>query len=418
MEATKSVQSLAPVRSIHWTIALLLVPQLALAMLWMGVLQVLLPTQVAAIDPAHKVEHLGLITGIAALVVAVCNPLAGALSDRTRTRWGRRTPWLLGASAATVLALVLQGQVNGVAALAIAFCLVQCASGAFQAVMTAVMPERVPVHRRGLASSVIGIGLPLGAVAGSALAARFVADLPMGYLMLAACLLLSAVIFVAAETDPVALGAPVQRGSVALSRTLLSFFSVLSANDFRWTFISRFLCLMAFSLPSGFSLYLLQDYIKLDAGHTPAALLVTLNIVQMGCMTLSTLIGGPLSDWLGGRRRIFVWCSALGMAAALVLPLLMPTEAGMLAFCACNGLSFGVYLAVDAALVTQVLPDQNNVARDLGILNIANCGPQILAPFVGAQVIALFGGYRAMFVAAALCALASALAIFRVRNVR
>ena len=90
----------------------------------------------------------------------------------------------------------------------------------------------------------------------------------------------------------------------------------------------------------------------------------------------------------------------------------------MLAFAACSGLAFGVYLAVDAALVTQVLPDEKNVARDLGILNIANAGPQIIAPFIGAQVIALMGGYNALLAAAAVCAVGSALAILPVRGVR
>jgi MFS family permease len=417
MDATSPAIT-APQRSVNRTIISMLPPQLALAMIWMGVLQVLLPTQVAALDAAHKVENLGLVTGLGAIFGAVCNPLGGALSDRTRSRFGRRAPWLVGTAVATLAAMLLMGQASSLVPLGITFCLVQCTTSGFQAVLSAVMPERVPVHRRGLASSVIGMGLPLGAVVGTAVASRFLGDIAAGYLLLGAFLLVCGLGFVALGGDTAQPLTRVPRGSVSLPRGLASFFSVMSAADFRWTFISRFLCLLAFSLPAGFGLYLLQDHIRLGEGHAAAGVLVTINVVQMACMTVSTLLAGPLSDWLGGRRRVFVWCAASGMAAALTIPLLMPTEIGMYLFAACNGLAFGVYLAVDAALVTQVLPDEKNVARDLGILNIANAGPQIIAPFVGSQVIAWLGGYNALFVAAAVCAVASALAILPVRGVR
>jgi MFS family permease len=72
----------------------------ALYALYIGVLQVLLPLQVESVDRAHKVAALGLVSGVSAGVAAICNPLGGALSDRTRSRFGRRAPWLIASSTA------------------------------------------------------------------------------------------------------------------------------------------------------------------------------------------------------------------------------------------------------------------------------------------------------------------------------
>ncbi|MDX3540394.1 MFS transporter [Streptomyces sp. MB09-01] len=90
----------------------------------------------------------------------------------------------------------------------------------------------------------------------------------------------------------------------------------------------------------------------------------------------------------------------------------------MLAFSVVNGLTFGCYMAVDTALVTMVLPKAEDAARDMGVLNIANAGPQIVAPFIASVIVSLSGGYTALFVVAAVLAVAGALAVKPIRSVR
>ena len=79
----------------------------ALYALYVGVLQVLLPLQVEAVDRAHKVATLGLVSGVSAGEAAICNPLGGALSDRTSSRYGRRAPSGRSASSQALLAIKL-----------------------------------------------------------------------------------------------------------------------------------------------------------------------------------------------------------------------------------------------------------------------------------------------------------------------
>src|SRR5205814_7122075 len=84
-----------PVRRVgrRW-IAFIALANLGLYLGYFGPITVLLPNQVQAIaGPAHKVAVLGWVTGIGAAVAMISNPVAGALSDRTTSRFGRRHPW-------------------------------------------------------------------------------------------------------------------------------------------------------------------------------------------------------------------------------------------------------------------------------------------------------------------------------------
>jgi hypothetical protein len=86
---------------------------------------------------------------------------------------------------------------------------------------------------------------------------------------------------------------------------------------------------------------------------------------------------------------------------------------------AIGGLGFGVYVAVDLALVVDVLHDKRSAAKDLGVLNIAAALPFSLAPAIAPAILAIGNGsYTVLYAVAGLCALAGAAAILPVRRVR
>lgn len=100
------------------------------------------------------------------------------------------------------------------------------------------------------------------------------------------------------------------------------------------------------------------------------------------------------------------------------MPVLSPTFSTIEIFAAFTGLAFGCYLSVDAALVTLVLPRSEDAARDLGVLNIANAGPQVIAPLFAALMISHLGGYQMLFIAGGCCGIAGAFAVTGVCSVR
>ncbi|MGP3683822.1 MFS transporter [Streptomyces sp. IBSNAI002] len=396
---------------------LLLVANSAMMAVYMGVGSVLLPLQVAAIDPVNKVAVLGLIGGVSSIFATAFNPIAGALSDRT----GRRGPWILGGALASLAALALLGSVSTALLVGTAWCLAQATMNVYQAAVTAIVPDRIPAARRGTASALVGLGLPIGGTVGVLIASQTADHLRTGYLVFGAIVAVAALLLTTFCRDVPRTAAAVEAAAAAAARPkgsgIAAFLSSLSHHDFRWAFIGRALMVLGYFSVVGYQLYILDDHIALPAGLTPPAAMAVLTPVSMVAMALSTVLGGLLSDrW--DRRKVFVGVSAALAGLVMAVPVISPTWTGMIVFSALNGLAFGCFMAVDTALVTLVLPRAEDAARDMGVLNIANAGPQIVAPFVASAIVTGLGGYTPLFLAGGALSLIGALAILPIRSVR
>ncbi|MFD7557006.1 MFS transporter [Streptomyces sp. NPDC059835] len=388
---------------------LLLVGNTAMYALYIGVASVLLALQVEDVDPANKVANFGLIAGVSAIFATVFNPVAGALSDRS----GRRNPWILGGGLAAIPAMFLLGLANTILLITIVWCLGQAVMNVYQAAITSVVPDRVPMSARGKASAAVGLGLPFGSTIGALVGAAFSDDYRTGYLVFGALVAGAAVLFTACTREE---RLPA-RAPMPVKEQLAAFVGALKDHDFRWAFIGRALLVLGYFAVTGYQLYILQDHTVLPDGMEPESAVAVLMPLTSVAMVVSTVLGGYLSDRFD-RRKLFVGASALLSAVALVIPAVSTSWSAMLAFAAVNGLAFGCYMAVDTALVTMVLPSAEDAARDMGVLNIANAGPQIIAPFVASVVVSLSGGYTALFIVAAVLAVAGALAVKPIRSVR
>src|SRR5690606_22282304 len=127
------------------------------------------------------------------------------------------------------------------------------------------------------------------------------------------------------------------------------------------------------------------------------------------------IVGGYWSDRIGRRKPFVIW-SGLIAAAALALLAYADTWALALIGAVVLAIGFGAYTAVDFAMITQVLPSDADRAKDLGVINIANALPQVLAPVVAAGVLGTGLGYSSLYlVAAAVSALGSVLVV-RIRS--
>ncbi|MER5733634.1 MFS transporter [Streptomyces sp. NPDC002138] len=391
---------------------LLLVANSAMMAVYMGVGSVLLPTQIADIAGDDKVAVLGLIGGISAIFATAFNPIAGALSDRS----GRRGPWILGGALGSLAGLAFLGSVGTALLVGIGWCLIQATMNVYQAAVTALVPDRVPVARRGTASAVVGLGLPIGGTVGVLIASQTADHLRTGYLVFGGVIAGAAMLLTAFCRDvprAVAPAAPAARKGAQVK----AFLSALGHHDFRWAFIGRALMVLGYFSVVGYQLYILDDHIALPAGLTPPDAMAVLTPVSMAAMAVSTVVGGLLSDrW--NRRKVFVGVSAALAGLVMVVPVVSPTWTGMLVFSTLNGLAFGCFMAVDTALVTLVLPRAEDAARDMGVLNIANAGPQIIAPFVASAVVTTLGGYTPLFLVGGALSLIGALAILPIRSVR
>jgi MFS family permease len=375
-----------------------------------GPIQVLLAQQAEAVDAAHKETVLALVTGLGAAVSTVLNPVWGAFSDRTVLRIGRRLPWVLGGLVVGVVAMVVLSQATTVLAMCVGWCLAQGGLNAMLAAITATVPDQVPVLQRGAVGGWLAIAQTLGVVLGSGIAMA-TGSIAAGYLTTAGLLVVLSLPYCLDSRD-VAL-APEDRPPFDALRFVRSFWvSPREHPDFAWAWITRFLMNLANALLLLYLLYYLQDAVDLSRKAAEAGVF-RLTLLYAVLTVVTAILGGIWSDRLA-RRKVFVTVSGYVIAAALLLLAFVHSYPGAYVGAAILGIGFGIYTAVDFALITQVLPTDADRAKDLGVINIANALPQVLAPGVAALVLGLGAGYPTLYV---LAALAAVLGSFLVRRI-
>lgn len=377
-----------------------------------GPIQILLPQQVEALAPAGKEAALALVLGAGAAFSLVANPLFGALSDRTTSRLGRRTPWIAGGFGLGALAVGLLGAAPTVPLLVVGWCAVQTLLNAASAGLSAAVPDQVPARQRGTAAGYLGLALIVGVGAGTGLAVLAGGTAP-GYLACALVMPICAAPFLLTRRDPPL--TPADRPPWRW-RTFLRGFWIDPRRypDFGWAWLTRFLINLGNSISLLYLFFYLKDTVRVAEPET-AVLVVT--GVYLAAMLASVVLTGVWSDRVG-RRRVFVAAGATVMASAALLIAAWPSWTGVLVAAVVLGVGFGAYTSVDFALLTQVLPRSTDRAKDLGVLNVASSLPQVIAPVIAAPVVTQLGGYPVLYAVAGAVGLSGAVLVYRIRSVR
>jgi MFS family permease len=396
----------------------------AFATAWLGIwmaqlapVQLLLPLQVesmrATTDWVDSVVSFGVISGIAGVFALIAYPVAGALSDRTTGRFGRRRPWILGGTllfAVSLVLLGLQSTLVGVGAFwslaIIGFCVLTAA-------LTATISDQVPVGQRGVISGLIAAPQAIGTVLGLLIVEELGLGIVVGYLVMALIVVATVIPFlvVARDVPLAAADRPALTG-----RALLAGFWISPRQhpDFGWTLLGRILVNIGNALGTTLLLYFLLFGLKREDA---AGDLIMLSLVYVVFIVLSSLLLGRWSDKVG-RRKPFVMASALFQAVAAGLLAFVPDFTVAIVAAGLLGIGYGAFLSVDQALATQVLPNALTRGKDLGIMNIATTVPQALGPLLGAWLVAAVAGFTGLFLIAAIASVLGALAVLPVKAVR
>ncbi|WP_330283510.1 MFS transporter [Streptomyces sp. NBC_00588] len=401
-----------PVRA-GWTSALSLA-NVAIWVGWYGPLQILLARQAEDFAPGtgmSKETLLAWVTGAGAVVSLAANPLFGALSDRTTARWGRRTPWIVAGSAGGALSLLLLAGAGALWVMTLGWCLVQLTLNASFAAVTAAVPDRVPRLQRGLVGGWLGAAQILGAVTGTGLA-TVAGGIAAGYAACAVFTLTGVLPYVLRYRDLTL--APADRPVWSARAFLRGFWlSPRRYPDFGWAWLTRFLINFSNALVILYLLYYLRDRLH---HHDPEQGVLILTAVNSVTLLATVVVGGAWSDRVG-RRKPFVQWSGVLMAAATALLSVWQTWPSAIVAAAVLGVGLGVFMSVDFALMTDVLPKAMDRGKDLGVINVANALPQVAAPALAAPIVTHLGGYRVLYLVAAVIGLAGAVLVRRIRGV-
>jgi MFS family permease len=390
---------------------------LSTSLLFLAPLLVTLALKVNSLVGTERAPNsLSLVASIGGLLSIVANPFFGRMSDRTSSRWGMRRPWMVIGLLAGSSGILVIAVAPNIPVVLVGWCIAQVFFNALLAAEVAVLPDQVPEGQRGTVAGVLGICTPVASVTGTFLVKLFTGNLVV--MFLAPCLISGFFILLFALVLDDRRLAPADKPPWSLRQFAATFYvNPRRSPDFAWAFASRFLLVLAYAFLATYQVYYLLN--KLGSAEADVPQQVFLGaLVQAALVVLASLVGGRLSDRTG-RRKVFVLGASIVYGFALFVLAAATDVNGFLVGMAISGLGFGVYFAVDLALVTQVLPDKDNAAKDLGVFNIAGALPFTIAPAIAPAILAAGGGsYSVLYTVAGLCAVVGAFAILPVKRVR
>jgi MFS family permease len=360
-------------------------------------------------------NSLALVTGTGALVAMLGNPFFGKMSDRTSSRLGMRRPWMIIGLVCGCLGILIVALAPSVPVVLVGWCLAQLFFNALLAAMVAVLPDQVPPAQRGLVSGVLGVCLPIASVSGTFFVQLFTGNRLAMFMVPCAIGGFFIVIFAVTLKDRRL--AKSDKPAWSLREFAGTFYVSPRKNpDFAWAFASRFMFVLAYAFLTTYQAYYLLNKIGSAEAAVPRQIFLG-TLVQSVVIVAASLLGGRLSDWTG-RRKIFVVTASIMYGLALFVVATANTITGFLVGMALSGLGFGAYMAVDLALVADVLANKDN-AKDLGVMNIAGALPFTIAPAIAPAILAIGGGsYGVLYAVAGMCAIIGAFAILPVQGVR
>ncbi|MFD6166193.1 MFS transporter [Oerskovia sp. NPDC060287] len=392
---------------------------LAFGLLWIVGLQivaaVLLPQRLRDIGVESPETLLGSISAITAIVSLVSNLVFGNLSDRTRSRFGRRAPWILGGAVLGGVSLTLVGFLPSAGLITLAYCVSMVGLNMMLAPAVAVLADRVPKSLRGTMSAFYGGGLAAGAPLGSLVGALFITNAVPGFVLGGAFMIGGAVVaLVVWPRERSAQDLPPAAGG--LKELLLSFRPPRNAPDFYLAFAGRLFMLVSYQMIMAYQLYIVQDHVGQTVAES-AVTIATMSGILLVVSLLGAVVAGPISDRIG-RRKLPVVVSSVLFAVGIAMPWIWPSPMGMFLFAGIAGFGYGVYTSVDQALNVDVLPNDEEAGKDLGILNLSTTAGQTVGPLVTSALVVATGSYSVVFPVSIVAALLGAFFITRIKSVR
>ncbi|MFD5407313.1 MFS transporter [Streptomyces griseorubiginosus] len=372
--------------------------------------------------PGHE-ERLGYVTGSAQAVYLVLSPLIGLWSDRTRSRLGRRTPFMIGGALVGTAALAGVALAPSVLLLGLAWVVGMVGwSTAGQAIQN-VQADRVPEEQRGRVSALTGVMTQIAPVIGIGLAyavasSTFLVFLVPGVIGAALVLLFPVL---KPEGDSRGL---VHTNGVTLRGMAASYgFNPRRYPDFGWNWLGRFIFFMGLYFNTAFGTFFYAQRLDLPVKEV-AGIVAVIGTIGVVAAAGGAIGGGFLSDKLG-RRKLFTLIGSTVFVAGAVTEAFAHSLPQLVVGAVLMQFAIAVFSAVDQAIVFAVLPDRAEAGRYLAVVGFAQKIPSAVAPLIAPLVITLgvsAGGeknYTPLYLLGAVLALFGGLIVkFRIKSVR
>ena len=387
-----------------------------IAFLWNSLHLIVLPAMLLTmVDPARKNTALGLLTFAGLVLATVVQPLSGALSDGSTSRFGRRRPWMILGTTFDLGFLAVMAASRDLPTLALGYLGLQLSSNLAHGPAQGLMHDSVPSGQMGRASGVKNLLDMGGLVASSLLVGRLISptdpDASLAMAWIAAVMVAGLLIVVFAVRE----APPMPSGDNLRTRLRSAFQLDLRATPAFWRLIAgRFVFLLSVYPIQAFAQYYVRD--RLNAPN-PVELTGNLMAAIVLSLIVFSVMGGYLVDRLGRHRMHIVAAILVGIGSLLMLT--ARTPGAVLVFGSIVGAGIGVFLTANWALANDLSP-AGQAGKYLGLTNIATAGAGATSRLAGPIIDELdlaapgrFLGYAALFVGAAVLSSASLLALRR-----
>jgi MFS family permease len=367
---------------------------------------------------SSRATGLSFVTTAGVVIIMLIQPVVGLLSDRTRSRWGRRAPWIAAGGVAGAAMVALIPAAPSVAVLAIFYSLAQLLLNAGQGPLMATVVDRVPEDRIGAVSTVTGLVVYLGGIGGSVVAGSLFAAIGLAaYYPLAVVLLLTTLCFVLLARDRSS--RPLAVEPLRARTFLVSYVQALGDRDYRWAWVAKVLFFVGFGIANVYAIYMLQSYVRpgLSAGEA-AQTAPLIQLAGLPAALAGMVVSGRWSDKIG-RRKPFVVTASIILAASFLVPFAWPSVPAMFVQSIVGGFGLGVYIVVDQALFIDLLPNRESAGRDLGVSALGQNLGQALGPILAGVIVAASGGaYGPVWPIGFVLVLLAAFVILPIKRVR
>jgi MFS family permease len=400
---------------------LMVLAQFGVFMALVTPLAISLSIRVAQLAPGQE-QYLGYLTGVGGLVPLLTGPLMGTWSDRTRSRLGRRRPFIIGGMLLGVVSLIVMALAPSILVLGAGWVLAQFGWGSTLGALLSSQADRLPEEQRGKVAGLCGFAALVAPVVGVMLAGTLSGEALMLFLVPGAVGVLSVVLFVCLAGEADSRDLPAAEPLTFRSLLLKYTWSVRRFPDFSLNWLGRFAFYFGLALNTTFTAFFFASRLGVSVERVAGTIAV---VAGLGVLATAggALGGGFLSDRLR-RRRVFVLAAgavyAFGMVTMALASSVPPLFAGSLI---CS-LGLGMFSAVDQALALDVLPErETDAGRYLGVFGFAASVPQSVAPFVAPVFLAAGTSgaeknYTLLYLVAAACTLLGGLVVLRIKSVR
>lgn len=377
-----------------------------------------LPALIQHFNAAHKVELVALFSTCGMIVAALSNMIAGALSDKTKSRFGKRAPWLLGGAFVFMLAMIAASFSPNIPVLLTAWMVGQAALNFIVAPMVAWI-DFAPKDGRGTASSAYGgLGMALGNNGFNVVGALFLSQYRLGFIIFGIFTFIGVTIAALIVHEPSNLDEELAEKAPKPKLTLKDAASIFPrwsiGRDYYMALLAKLFQGVGNFAITGYILYIMTDF--LHRGSQTQSSIQLINLIMLIFGVFMGFVAGPVADKFK-ILKLPVGFSTLFLALAALMLFFFRDTFGIIAYAFAAGIGMGMWNSLDNLLNLEVIPDQNRVAFFLGVYNLGNTITQAIAPVLAAAVISLFG-YSGIFIVSFAFSLIGGLLILGIKSVK